>query len=94
MRRNLILLAACQAFGQACNTAMFAATALSIVAFYPTRELATLPTTLQHVGVMLSVFPAAMLMQRKGRRLIVGATSIVNLCRMLYGQFATSRGTG
>ncbi len=68
MRRNLILLAACQAFGQACNTAMFAATALSIVAFYPTRELATLPTTLQHVGVMLSVFPAAMLMQRKGRR--------------------------
>lgn len=68
MRRNLILLASCQAFGQACNTAMFAATALSIITFYPVRELATLPTTLQHVGVMLSVFPAALLMQRKGRR--------------------------
>ncbi len=68
MRRNLILLAACQAFGQACNTAMFAATALSIVEFYPNREYATLPTTLQHVGVMLSVFPAALLMQRRGRK--------------------------
>ena len=65
---NLFLLAACQALGQACNTMMFAATALSIVTFYPDRDLATLPVTLQHLGVMLSVFPAALLMQRRGRR--------------------------
>jgi MFS family permease len=65
---NLFLLAACQALGQACNTMMFAATALSIVTFYPNRDLATLPVTLQHLGVMLSVFPAALLMQRSGRR--------------------------
>lgn len=67
-KANLFLLACCQALGQACNTMMFAATALSIVAFYPNRDLATLPTTLQHLGVMLSVFPAALLMQRHGRR--------------------------
>lgn len=67
-RLNLLLLAACQAIGQAGNTMMFAATALSIVTFYPVRELATLPVTLQHLGVMLWVFPAAMLMQRMGRR--------------------------
>jgi predicted MFS family arabinose efflux permease len=67
MRRNLFLLACCQAFAQAGNTAMFASTAVSIIAFYPHRELATLPVTLQHVGVMLSVFPAALLMQRMGR---------------------------
>lgn len=67
MRRNIFLLATCQAFSQACNTAMFAATALSIVKFYPNRDLATLPITLQHVGVMLSVFPAALIMQRWGR---------------------------
>ncbi|MBK1657432.1 MFS transporter [Paracraurococcus ruber] len=68
MRRNLLLLAACQAIGQAGNTMMFAATALSIVTFFPMRDLATLPVTLQHLGVMLSVFPAGLLMQRMGRR--------------------------
>ncbi len=66
---NLFLLATCQALGQACNTMMFAATALSIITFYPNRDLATLPVTLQHFGIMLSVFPAALLMQRHGRRI-------------------------
>ena len=91
MRRNLILLAGCQAFGQACNTAMFAATALSIVAFYPVRELATLPTTLQHVGVMLSVFPAAMLMQRMGRRfgfMLASIFGMVGSALLAYGLVA------
>ena len=69
MRRNLLLLAACQAMGQAVNTMMFAATALSVATFLPQhRELATLPVTMQHLGVMLSVFPTALLMQRFGRR--------------------------
>jgi MFS family permease len=91
MRRNLFLLAGCQAFGQACNTAMFAATALSIVAFYPVRELATLPTTLQHVGVMLSVFPAAILMQRKGRRfgfMLASIFGMVGSVLLAYGLIA------
>ncbi len=68
MRRNLILLALCQALGNSGNVLMFTATALSIVTFYPNRDLATLPITLQHLGVMLAVFPAGMLMQRHGRR--------------------------
>jgi MFS family permease len=68
MRRNLFLLACCQAVGQSGNTMMFSATALSVVTFFPHRDLATLPVTLQHLGVMLSVFPAALLMQRMGRR--------------------------
>lgn len=67
-RANLLLLASCQALGQASNTMMFAATALSIITFYPDRDLATLPITLQHLGIMLWVFPAAMVMQRWGRR--------------------------
>ena len=67
-RRNLFLLTCCQAVGQAGNTMMFAATALSVVTFYPNRDLATLPVTMQHLGIMLWVFPAAMLMQRMGRR--------------------------
>jgi len=67
-RLNLLLLASCQAIGQAANTMMFAATALSVVTFYPERELATLPMTMQHLGIMLWVFPASLLMQRVGRR--------------------------
>lgn len=68
MKRNLFLLTACQAIGQSANTMMFTATALSVITFFPLHELATLPVTMQHLGVMLWVFPAAMLMQRQGRR--------------------------
>jgi MFS family permease len=67
MRRNLLLLAVCQALGQSANTMMFAATALSVATFIGAREFATLPITIQHLGVMLSVFPTALLMQRHGR---------------------------
>ncbi len=67
MRRNLFLLTCCQAIGQAGNIIMLSATALSVITFYPHRDLATLPTTLQQIGVMVSVFPAAALMMRMGR---------------------------
>lgn len=66
-RRNLLLLTCCQAVGQACNTMMFAATGLSVITFYHRHDLANLPVTMQHIGVMLFVFPAALLMQRVGR---------------------------
>src|SRR4051794_8551945 len=68
MKRNLVLLICCQAIGQSANTMMFTATALSVVTFFPDHGLATLPVTMQHLGVMLWVFPAALLMQRQGRR--------------------------
>src|SRR5256885_11095267 len=66
-RRNLLLLACCQAVGQSCNTMMFAATGLSVITFYHRPDLANLPVTMQHIGVMIWVFPAALLMQRVGR---------------------------
>src|SRR3954453_6859689 len=68
MKRNLVLLICCQAIGQSANTMMFTATALSVVTFFPDHGLATLPVTMQHLGVMLWVFPASLLMQRMGRR--------------------------
>ncbi len=67
MARNVFLLATCQAFGQACNTMMFTATALAVSGVLKIPDLATLPVTMQHIGVMLAVFPAAALMQRMGR---------------------------
>src|SRR5215831_3369079 len=66
-QRNLLLLTCCQAVGQACNTMMFAATGLSVITFYHRPDLANLPVTMQHVGVIIWVFPAALLMQRVGR---------------------------
>jgi MFS family permease len=65
--RNLLLLTCCQAVGQSCNTMMFAATGLSVITFYHRPDLANLPVTMQHIGVMIWVFPAALLMQRMGR---------------------------
>ena len=80
MRRNLLLLAACQALGQSANTMMLAATALSVGTFLGARDLATLPITIQHIGVMMSVFPTAMLMQRKGRRFGFRLGSMLGMC--------------
>jgi len=61
----------CQALTQGSNTLMFASSALAVLTIVPAdmRVWANLPITMQHLGVMLSVFPASMLMQRAGRRL-------------------------
>ncbi len=79
MRKNLLLLACCQAIGQAGNVIMFSATALSVITFYQNRELATLPTTLQQLGVMLALFPAAAIMMRRGRGFGFGLGSIFGM---------------
>lgn len=63
----MALLTCCQAVGQAGNVIMLSVTALSVITFFPDRELATLPATLQHLGVMLAVFPAAAIMMSRGR---------------------------
>jgi MFS family permease len=68
--RNIALLALCQALTQSSNTLMFASSALAVLTIVSPdmRMWANLPVTMQHLGVMLSVFPAAMLMMRRGRK--------------------------
>jgi predicted MFS family arabinose efflux permease len=89
-RRNLLLLACCQAVGQSCNTMMFAATGLSVITFYHRPDLANLPVTMQHIGVMIWVFPAALLMQRVGRGIgfrvgsLFGMAGAIVMCIGLY----------
>jgi predicted MFS family arabinose efflux permease len=89
-RRNLLLLACCQAVGQSCNTMMFAATGLSVITFYHRPDLANLPVTMQHIGVMIWVFPAALLMQRVGRSIgfrvgsLFGMAGAIVMCTGLY----------
>jgi predicted MFS family arabinose efflux permease len=99
--RNLLLLACCQAVGQSCNTMMFAATGLSVITFYHRPDLANLPVTMQHIGVMIWVFPAALLMQRVGRSIgfrigsLFGMAGAVVMCLGLYsGNFVVMCGGG
>jgi hypothetical protein len=58
--RNIALLAICQALTQSSNTLMFASSALAVLTIVSPdmRMWANLPVTMQHLGVMLSVFPA------------------------------------
>jgi MFS family permease len=69
--RNIALLATCQALTQSSNTLMFASSALAVLTIVSPelRMWANLPVTMQHLGVMLSVFPASLLMMRYGRKL-------------------------
>ena len=69
-RRNIALLAMCQALTQSSNTLMNASSALAVLTIVSPdmRMWANLPITMQHFGVMLSVFPASMLMMRRGRK--------------------------
>ena len=68
--RNIALLAICQALTQSGNTLMFASSALAVLTIVGAdlRMWANLPVTMQHLGVMLSVFPASLLMMRRGRK--------------------------
>ncbi|MBM3647875.1 MAG: MFS transporter [Alphaproteobacteria bacterium] len=68
--RNIALLATCQALTQSSNTLMFASSALAVLTIVSPdmRMWANLPVTMQHLGVMLSVFPASLLMMRRGRK--------------------------
>lgn len=69
--RNIALLAICQALTQGSNTLMFASSALAVLTIVSPdmRMFANLPVTMQHLGVMLSVFPASLLMMRVGRKI-------------------------
>src|SRR5919197_3748543 len=67
---NIALLATCQALTQGSNTLMFASSALAVLTIVSPdmRMWANLPVTMQHLGVMLAVFPASLLMMRRGRK--------------------------
>jgi MFS family permease len=85
--RNILLLVVCQALAQSGNILVISTTALAA------RTIAgndfhwtTLPVTMQHLGVMLSVFPAALIGQRYGRPMGFGLGSVVG---MLAGGLCT-----
>jgi MFS family permease len=93
--RNITLLAICQALTQSGNTLMFASSALAVLTIVPAdlRMWANLPVTLQHLGVMLSVFPASMLMMRHGRRIGFRLGSIAGMCGASCAAFGLGIGS-
>jgi MFS family permease len=67
-RRNVVLLAVCHGLTGIGSTTMVVESALVGHMLATNKLLATLPLGLMHLAVMLTAFPASLLMQRFGRR--------------------------
>lgn len=74
-RRNVVLLALCQALYMTGTSMVLTITALAGTAIAPIKSLGTLPLSLQFVVTMLTTLPASLLMRRYGRRsaFLIGA---------------------
>ena len=74
-RRNVALLALCQALFMTCTSLSVSTAALVGLAIAPTPSLATLPVGLTFLVVMSATLPASLFMRRVGRRrgLMTGA---------------------
>src|SRR6476619_1154348 len=67
-RRNVFLLACCQALLLTNAVTLVAVSSLVGYAISPHKSLATMPATLYTIGVAITAFPASMWMKRVGRR--------------------------
>ena len=76
MKRNVLLLAACQAMLMTGGSLLIATSALVGYRLAPDKALATLPLAMQMLASMLTSIPASLLMQRIGRRagFLLGST--------------------
>jgi MFS family permease len=79
-RRNVFLLALCQALYMTGTSTVLTVTAIAGATLAPTPALATLPFSLQFLVTMATTIPASLLMRRIGRRhgfqigLVAGST--------------------
>ncbi|NBB81845.1 MAG: MFS transporter [Alphaproteobacteria bacterium] len=68
-KKNVLLLALCQALSMSGNSVIITVSALVGFSLATDKSLATLPIAIQFTFTMLGAFPAAFLMRRFGRRL-------------------------
>jgi predicted MFS family arabinose efflux permease len=75
MKKNVLLLAACQALMMTANSLLVTTTALVGYRLAADKALATLPMAMQMLATMMTTIPASLLMKRIGRRsgFLVGA---------------------
>ncbi len=67
-KKNVVVLATCQALMMTCNSLLIAVTPLVGFALASNKTLATLPIALQFLATMLCTLPASLLMKGIGRR--------------------------
>lgn len=68
MKRNVTLLALCQALMMSGNSLLITATALVGLSIAPGAQWATIPFALMFAGVIVTTYPASMMMQKFGRK--------------------------
>lgn len=95
VRRNVLILAACQALAMTGASLLITTAALIGQMLATDKSLATLPLGLQFVATMLTTIPASLLMKRVGRRVgftvgaLVGASGgTISSFAILSGSFA------
>ena len=91
--RNVLLLSIGQAFGSAGITMMVLLGGIIGSDMAPTPALATLPISIQVLGVALSTVPASFVMRRFGRRRGFVASSLVAALAALLAAYAVSVGS-
>ena len=89
VRRNVLLLALCQAFFMCTQTMAIATTPLAAYAILGVdKSLATVPLVLVHVGIMAATIPASLLMARIGRRAGFSIGALIGIASGLIGTYA------
>ncbi|MDH3473463.1 MAG: MFS transporter [Rhodospirillales bacterium] len=93
-RKNVVLLALCQALGMSCSALVITVIALVGNDLAPERSLITLPLALQFLAMMASTAPASFFMRRFGRRagfslgaLLGCAAGLLGMQAILIGSF-------
>jgi predicted MFS family arabinose efflux permease len=92
-RRNVLLLALCQALANSGMTMLITVSALAGHLLAADKSLATLPLALQWTATMATTIPASLLMRRFGRRFGLSLGAVVFGCGGLLGMMALKSGS-
>ncbi len=89
LRRNVLLLASCQALMMSANSLLIVSSAvIGYSLLGPDKSLAALPIALQFIATFLVSLPASLLMGRIGRRAGFALASLIGFSGGLLGAFA------
>jgi len=91
-KKNVALLATCQALSMTSVTMLFTVAALIGSQLASDRSLATLPIALLQVAVMLTTIPASLLMQRRVRRFGFVVGTLIGIAGAVLGVWAVLGG--
>jgi MFS family permease len=92
MKRNVFILALCQALLVTATSLMITTSAL-VGQQLAEPALATIPIGLQFLGMMASTFPASLLMKRVGRRLGFLSGAGIGICGAVVATYAIFSGS-